>query len=899
MKETKPIPFHAWPSKRALEFLHSAPEGLSEEEAKVRIERYGENTIERGKKSRPFFLFFKQFQNALVYVLLAAAGVSFLADHFIDAWVILGVVLFNAIVGFILEYRAEKSVEALRGMLAPKAKTLRSGRVVQIDSRFLVPGDVVFLQEGDAVPADGRILFADEARAVEGALTGESVPQEKVSKAAPEDAPLGDRSSMFFLGTYLVSGEARMLVTSTGSKTELGGVAKKMEAIERTSPHFQARVGTLTKQMGIIAIFGTVATFLAGVFLAGLGVFETFLAATATLVSGIPEGLPAVLTIVLAVSAVRMARRKAIVRSLPSIETLAVVDTILTDKTGTLTENSMNIVKAYAFGEKDVEISGKGWEPQGAFTQSGKGMAPLEHPVFRRIARIAGSCQSASVYADEADGTFDVVGDPTEAAMLVFSRRAGISDEVLRDTQERVDDLPFRSSRQFRATLVKDKEEKTNFLYVAGAPEAVLARCEFVYSGGKVVSLGDGEQKEILDTVRSWSGEALRVLAFAYRERIDDATRAREEDAEKLVFAGLVGMMDTPREGVREAVAEAKRAGIRVIMTTGDHKETASAIAREVGIAEEGGRAYTQEELERMDDKAFAGAVKSANVFARLSPDMKLRITEVLQGAGRMIAVTGDGVNDALALRRADIGVAMGRTGSDVAKQAGSVVLADDNFATIVAAIEEGRIVFNNVQRASSFLITTNFAEQVTIVGALAMALPLPLLPAQILWLNLVTEGLPDVALAAEPSHGRALHNPPMKREANILSKEILPYLILIMSVMAAMSLLTFLWFLSEGLDHARSAAFVVLSATQLFNAFNMRSLHRSVFDIGFFKNKYVVGAFVISSVILFATIYAPPLQAMLGFSPIAYSEFFVLFLLSSIVLVIGDVYKRVKFAKR
>ncbi len=900
--QKKNIPFHGWSSKKVLEFFHSRAEGISSQEADIRLKRYGENVLQKKKSINIFFLFLKQFHNVLIYILFLASSISFFVGHALDAWIILVVIFFNASLGFILEYKAEKSIEALKKIMAPNAKILRDNVVKQIASQYLVPGDIVFLEEGSMVPADGRVLFTKDVRVVESSLTGESSPQQKTSEILSENISLADRENMLWMGTFIASGEARMIVTATGSYTQLGQIAQKMESIEEVPTHFKERIRLLTWQMGIIAFFGTITTFLAALFLAKMDIFDVFLATIATLVSSIPEGLPVILTIVLAVSASRMAKRKAIVRSLPSIETLAVVDTILTDKTGTLTDNTMNIMKMYAFGNEEITISGQGWNFDARFSQGENAVAPLENRTLRKLIHIAGQCNVAKVYPIERkkeDSTvkdFEVIGDPTEASLVVLARRAGLTQEILEASEVRLDDMPFRSQEQLRATLIYKKDEESHQIYVIGAPEKVIAKCSFVFHNGHIKSFQESHQKEILQRVYGWSSDTMRVLALAYREQLHPSKNIQIQDIEKLVFVGLVGMLDSPREGVSESISQAKRAGIRVIMATGDHKETAFAIAKKIGIASEQDKAYSQEELEKMTEKEFSLAVRNANVFARLTPDMKYRITTILQKEKRIVAVTGDGVNDALALRKADVGVAMGKNGSDVAKEAGAIILADDNFTTIVNAIEEGRIVFHNVQRASSFLVTTNFAEHTTIISALSLGMPLPLLPTQILWLNLVTSGLPDAAIAVEPSHGRALHQPPMKAHAQILSREIAPFLALMTVTMAILSLGTFTWFLEQGIDKARSAGFTVLCATQLFNAFTMRSLHQSVFSIGFFRNRFLVITVALSFVLLCASIYFPPFQKVFKLTELPLSEFLLLIALSSIVFFVGDVYKRMRY---
>lgn len=877
--------------------------GLSSEEAARRRDTCGKNALAKERRLAPIFVFLKQFNSILIYILFAAAGISYAFGHMVDTITILAVVVVNAIVGFIQEYKAERSVNALREMIVPVAKVYRDGHLSKVSAEEIVPGDVLQFESGDRVPADARIVWVNDLRVDESALTGESKPSDKTDRSFSEKTMFADRRNMVWMGTFVTGGQARAVVTAIGSKTAIGSIAEGIAKIRPKKSHFEQKVNVLSRQMGIIAIAGAMLVFGIGFFVRGFGFAEIFLETIAVLVSGIPEGLPAVLTIVLAVSAVRMARKNAIVRSLPAVETLGVVTSILTDKTGTLTQNSMT-VKWVMAGKELLEVTGIGWRPEGKFLRAGRPTSPLENPIVRKLMRIAGVCGNARVVRVRKKNQgeqYSIIGDPTEAALKVVAEKAGLAEDILEAQNESIDDMPFSSSLRYRATLVRDREKKGRELFVVGAPEAVMARCGRQLEKGMAVSMTDAARASIESRVSEWSSQALRVIALAYKEMDTNVSGITDEHVCDLVFVGLLAMSDPPREETEEAVALARGAGIRVIMATGDHKKTALAVAREVGIVEKEADetkeslVYTESELMELSSREFDAVTARVNVFARLTPKMKLRITKALQNRKQIVAVTGDGVNDALSLKSADVGISMGRIGTDAARESSKIVLADDNFASIVRAVEEGRIVFNNIRRASTFLVTTNFAEYATIVASIAFGLPLPLLPAQILWLNLVTEGLPDMAFAFEPSHGRALKAPPQNAKENILSRQAVPFLILMAVLMTALTIAVFVYFMPDGLGKAHAGAFAVMAWTQLFNIFNMRSLGHSVFSIGFFKNKYIVGAFIISVGFLIAALFLPKLQSAFQFSPLSVGEFLVLMVVSSSVWWLGELYKFVR----
>lgn len=885
---------HSHTAEEVLKRLGSNINGISNSEARTRMEKFGPNEIPEKKARHPVVIFLKQFNNVMIYILIAAGVISFLIGHLVDVYVITAVILINGVIGFAQEHKAERAISALKKMIVPHAKVYRRD-LLQIDARELVPGDVILLEEGDRIPADARLLELKNFRTVEASLTGESFPVSKELRTFHEKTALADCRNMVWMGTFVAGGHARAVVTSTGVSTAIGRVAMDIEKIKRGKSHFEKKTNKLAKQMGIIACIGAFLAFPIGLFVRGFSFTEISLFTIASLVSGIPEGLPAVMVIVLAIGAHRMARRNAIVRTLPATETLGIVDVIATDKTGTLTENTMNVEKIALLGENEITVSGFGWEPSGDFSQNGNAIFPLENHRLSKLLHIACVCNNSKLVRKETDG-YKIIGDPTEAALVVLAEKAGLKEEILEEKEKRIDDLPFNPELKYRASLsVLVEEDKRKQIYVVGAPEAVLAHSRQVLKKEVAEAIAPKDKKEILGQVDKLTSKAMRVLALAYREVPAGMDDLSEELVSGLTFVGIVGMLDPPRHEVKEAIAKAKKAGIRVIMTTGDHKGTAIAIAKQIGLIDVESsypEALTEEELLELSENEFEDTLKNVSVFARLTPRMKLRIAETLQKQGHVVAMTGDGVNDAPALKKSDIGIAMGVIGTDVARESSEMILADDNFASIVNAIEEGRIVFKNIRQSSFFLITTNFAEDITFISALLLTPHLILLPTQILWLNLVTDGVTGVSLAVEPGHGDVLEERPRSANEDILSKSIMPFLILMVSVMVLLTISVFNAYLPQGLEKARTAAFVVMSFTQLFNLLNMRSLKKSVFKIGFLSNKYSLAALLISVVSLLLVIYIPFFQGVFQFVYLGTTELLVMVLLSSSVLWLGELYK-------
>tara|TARA_Y100000310_G_scaffold345811_1_gene470320 strand:+ start:4805 stop:7498 length:2694 start_codon:yes stop_codon:yes gene_type:complete len=890
--------YHTKSPEKIIKVLKSDSSGLSKQEAFSRLKSHGLNKIPEKKQISPLFIIIKQFHSLFIYILVLAAIISFIFDRFIDVYVIVAVIIINASIGFFQEYKAEKAIEALKKMIVQNAKVYRSSQLLQIPAKNLVPGDIILLEQGDRIPADARLIEVKNLRTVEASLTGESFPEYKYLDILPQQTPLADRKNMVYLGTFIATGTAKAIVVSTGARTAIGSLASQIEQIKSTKSHFQGKTDSLALTMAVIAIIGASLVFLTGYFIRRFEFKEIFLFTLASLVSGIPEGLPAVLAIVLAIGAFRMARKKALIRKLSATETLGVVNTIITDKTGTLTQNTMTIEKVLLPSESPISITGHGWFTRGEFQQKSKTISPLEKVNLRKLLHIASICNKSSIIKKEGDhDEYKIIGDPTEAALIVLAEKAEIKKSILLEKENLIDDIPFNPESKYRASLISLTEEKAQKqIYVVGAPEEILSLSSKVLKKDKITSLSTSDNKKILSDINTLTKNAMRVLALAYSPVLDETKKLRESDVKDLVFVGLVAMKDPPRPGVLEAIQKTHKAGIKVVMATGDHKNTALAIAKEIGFKRT--KTLTQTELVRLEKTSkikFQKAILETDIFARLTPGMKLKIASVLQQQGNIIAMTGDGVNDAPALKKADVGISMGVIGTDVARASSDIVLADDNFASIVSAIEEGRIVFTNTRQTASFLVVTNFAEHATIVATMLIGMPLPLLPTQILWLNLVTDTGPALGLAAEPDYNHSINEPPRSSKENFLNRSIIPILILMTIVMAIVTILTFKYFLPEGIDKARTAAFAVMTFTQLFNTYNMRSMKKSIFKIGIFSNKYVNIALIVSILTGLLALYLPFFQRIFQFTSLSILELLAIIALSSLVLWSGEIYKLIK----
>ena len=877
------VPVWASEVEAALLELDSRVDGLGRTEAGRRLALHGRNELEEEASVRPAAILLRQFRSPLIYILLVAAGITIALDEYVDAGVIAAVLVFNAVVGFFQEYRAERSLEALRRLARTDARVMRDGRERELDAAELVPGDVILIEAGAKVPADCRILHTTALEADESLLTGESVTVGKRGDPVDALAAVADRHNMLFMGTVVARGHARAVVAATGARTELGRVAGAVQRIPPAETPLQRRMGRFTRLIGAWALASSVLGFALGA-IQGEELSELFRAMVALAVAALPEGLPIVLTITLAISVNRMARRGAIIRRLPAVETLGSCSVIGSDKTGTLTQNRMTVERVFAGGER-FELTGSGHRPVGRLLLEGEG-APLAHDSPLELTLRAGALANEASLA-ERDGEPEVSGDPTEIALLVSAAKAGLFRDELEDRFPRLADIPFDPERRYAATF--NHHDGRTLVFVKGAPEQVLDMC------ADAAGLHRLDRDGILAEAHAMAADGLRVLAMAYRDlgqKPPGSDVVREHPGE-LTFLGLQGMMDPPREEAREAVARCQRAGIRAVMITGDHATTALAIARLLGIAGPDERAVTGRELDARDDGELERLVEEVSVYARVSPEHKLRLVSALQRRGNVVAVTGDGVNDAPALKQADIGAAMGRSGTDVAKEASDMVLTDDNFATIFAAVEEGRVAFDNVRKTTFFLISGNAAAVLTVLASLAAGLTLPFVAVQLLWLNLVTNGVQDIALAFEPGEKHLIDRPPRPRREGIISPVLWERTGIAALVMAAGTLIMFHLQLDRAdVDEARSVALTTIVIFQALHVGNSRSETLSAFTKSPFSNRFLFVGTLGAVVIHAAALYMPFTQFALHLEPISLQAWLEILAISLSVIVAVELHK-------
>ncbi|OFW77380.1 MAG: calcium-translocating P-type ATPase, SERCA-type [Alicyclobacillus sp. RIFOXYA1_FULL_53_8] len=850
--------WHSVAVKDCLQLLESSMAGLTNEQVEARRKQYGANLLVEGTKVSLLTVFFNQFRDFMILVLLVATLISGLLGEYSDAVTILAIITLNGVLGFIQEVRAEQSLAALKELTAPLARVRRDQKIDNIPARDLVPGDIVLLEGGDRVPADGRILTAYGLDVEESSLTGESVPANKQANLYVEaNANLGDRKNMVYMGTMVTRGKAEVLITETGMYTEMGKIANLMQQSEETLTPLQRRLDQLGKLLVWVALGITVLVVVTGI-LHGQDVYQMFLAGVSLAVAAIPEGLPAIVTIALALGVQRMIRRHAIVRKLPSVETLGCATVVCSDKTGTLTQNRMTVQRIWVDGDW-YRVTGSGYQPMGEFVLGNQSITPLKRPGLKSLIEVAATCNNAVMTQVEgADGEWQVSGDPTEGALLVLARKAGLSnpDEIFK----RVDELPFDSERKLMSVLVQSGMDV--WLFVKGAPDVLIERSNFMRTHGRDEPMSASLKRRALQANQDMASSALRNLAFGFRRfKSIEAAKAERDPERNLVFVGLAGMMDPPREEVSAAIQKCHRAGIRTVMITGDHQDTATAIARQLGILPENGLVVTGRELDQMPDAELSTRVQDVFVYARVSPEHKLRIVRALQSQGEIVAMTGDGVNDAPAIKQADIGIAMGQSGTDVAKEASSLVLGDDNFATIVAAVEEGRGIYDNIKKFIRYLLASNVGEIVTMFLAMLVGLPLPLLPIQILWVNLVTDGLPAIALGVDPAEKDIMERLPRPVNEGIFARGFGVKILSRGVLIGIVTLLVFLWSLRmnpDQLPQAQTMAYATLTMAQLILVFDSRSLEGGILRRNFFENRWLLLA-VFSSVVLFlVTIYVP-----------------------------------------
>lgn len=896
--------FHTLEITKALELLNSSIYGLSIAEVTNRLELFGRNILPEEKKISPVVIFFSQFNSLLIYLLIGAAALSFYFNHPVDAVVILIVIIINAVFGFVQEYRSEKAIVALKKLVKDTIRVLRQGQQMEIDVAELVPGDIMFVSEGDKLPADGRVIEAKNLLVNEASLTGESIPQRKILEPIKVKTVLQERQNMIYSGTVVVAGEGKILITATGSDTELGKIATQVQKSGRGKSNFMTKVDNLGKQLAIIAISGSIIVMIIS-WLKAFDQYDILLFGVASAVSGIPEGLPVILVVVLAIGVQRMAKRRAIVKHLASVEPLGMVDVICTDKTGTLTKNIMTVTNIY-YGGKIISISGTGYKLIGDFWHEQKKIVPLTDVWLSRLLKAGSIIHNSSLLLNaenkDKDEPIEVVGDPTEVALMIAAHKAGLTKEQLLIDNKVVDNLPFSSDYKFQAALVSteilDRKEKN--LYAIGALETLFPRCKKVLWQDEEVKIKKELIFEYENAHKKMAEQGYRIIAIAFRQVKNEITEIKHEDVDNLTLLGLFAIIDPPREEVKSAIELCQKAGIRIIMITGDNIDTAIVIGRQIGLlGEKEGREniYTDLDISYLNDKQFSVLAKKVKILARVSPTTKMRLVKELQASGHTVAMTGDGVNDAPALQQADIGVAMGKVGTDVAREAAEIVLTDDNFASLVSAVEEGRVVFNNVRRTSAFLVTTNIAEFLTLIVMLLLGTGMPLLPIQILWLNLVTDGFAGISLATEKTHGDVLHRPPYSKGTKILNREVFE-LIVIVGILMVMCVVVISYpLLKNGLyDYGRTLVFASMSILQLWNVFNMRSLNKSVWRIGWFKNFYINIGILASLVLMLAVMYVPFLQNTFSFVSLTFKDWLIIVPLTFSVIVGVEIYKYFKF---
>ncbi|MDO8662508.1 MAG: calcium-transporting P-type ATPase, PMR1-type [Candidatus Omnitrophota bacterium] len=868
-------------------------QGLSLQEAGIRLEQYGPNQLKEEKGRTPISIFFEQFQDFIVWVLIGAALVSGFLKEWIDALAIIAIVIINSILGFIQEYRAEKSLAALKKLSSPNSKAIRAGQLSIISSVELVPGDIIELESGDNIPADCRLVWLTSNFSVqEASLTGESTPVLKTTLALEEkEIPLAERANIAYLGTSVASGKAKALVVQTGMQTELGKIAGMVQAIEHEPTPLQKKLEEFGKWIVYLCFALVSLVFLLG-WLRGGKIVDMFLTAVSLAVAAIPEGLPAVVTIALALGVHRMVKRHALIRKLPSVETLGCATVICSDKTGTLTKNEMTVQKLFS-GGKIFEVTGIGYAPKGEFLLEKERVNIADYPDAGNLLRYGVLCNGAQLVED-AGGAYKIVGDPTEGALLTVAAKAGITKEIAEKEFSFVDEIPFDAERK-KMTVIR-KHAGRIIALVKGAPDMLLGDCSRIEENGAMRKLTSQDKEGIQKINNELAGEALRVLAVAYRELEEGPQRYTAEFAERdLIFAGLAAMIDPPREEVKKAIEECKSAGIKTVMITGDHKNTAVAIARALGFFNDHSLALSGEELDKFSDEEFYQKVKTISVYARVSPEHKLRVVRAWRRHGEIVAMTGDGVNDAPAVKEADIGVAMGITGTDVTKEVSDMVVTDDNFASIVSAVEEGRGIYDNIRKFIHYLLSCNTGEILVMFISSLIGLPLPLLPIHILWVNLVTDGLPALALGVDPVDPHIMRRPPRKSTEAVITKE-RAFLMLAQGFFIAFcSLLAFVFVLfieKEGITRARTAAFIVLACAQLFHSFNCRSMTESLFKLGVLTNKKLVLAVCLSFLLQMLVVYAPFLQKVFKTEALGLFDWAFVLVISSLPLWLMEAWK-------
>lgn len=888
MSNSKQTNYHDQDIGAVLESLATPAAGLTEQEAAVRLNMHGLNEIiEEGKISR-LELLISQFKSFLIIILIAAAVVSALLGEAADSIIILLIVILSGVLGFFQEYRAEKAIEALKQMAAPTARVVRNGSTSVIQASRIVLGDIILLQTGDGIPADSRLIESFNLQMDEASLTGESTPVPKITDTIAKEALVADRKNMVYMGTSVSYGRGKAVVTATGMGTELGRIAGMLGKIEREKTPLQLNLDRLGVWIGMITMIVVAFVAILGV-LSGFDVVDMFIWGVALAVAAIPEALPAVVTVCLALGVRRMVKRHALIRKLPSVETLGATTIICSDKTGTLTRDEMTVRNIYVDGRM-LEVTGAGYEPVGDFINVETKIKPEEDTTVGNLLIISALCNDSELVNE--NSTWHIKGDPTEGALIVLAAKGGIRKTEMEKRYMRTDEIPFSSERKLMTTIYSTPYGV--YAYSKGAPEVILNSCTYIFRDGSEVEFAGDEKEHILEVVKTMASRAQRVLAFSQKS-FKDSYSINEAEKE-MVFVGLVGMIDPPREEVKTAIATCKRAGIKTVMITGDHQLTGCAVAKELGLFGKGEIAINGAKLDLMDDQELSKIVENVSVYARVTPAHKMRIIDALKKKGHVVAMTGDGVNDAPALKAADIGIAMGITGTAVSKEASDMILTDDNFASIVSAIEEGRNIFKNIRNFVLYGLGCHIGEVLIVLIAMLAWQELPLVAIQILWINLITDGLPPMALSVEPPDKALMMQPPRRQDEGIITKRLLFYGLAVGALIAVQALLLFRWSLGDVGDadilKARTMVFTLIVISMMFNAFNWRSERLSLLEIGIFSNRtllYAVGSTILLQLLV---IYTPMLNGPFKTVPLGLADWGIIMLLASTTLVFVETAK-------
>jgi len=859
--------------EETLKALNTTLHGLTDFEANQRFKTYGSNELKESKKDTKLKIFLRQFKSALIAILIAAAIISATIgyykkdpEHLVDTVIIVIIILLNAVLGFVQEYKAEKAMEALKKMAAPKTTVVRNNSRGRISSINLVPGDIIVIGTGDIIPADARIIESASLRVDESTLTGESTSvSKKIDKLLEKVTQLAELGNMVFMNTIVTAGRATAVVTATGMQTQIGTIAELIQKAPEKKTPLQVKLGEIGRFLGIVTIIICAAVFSMEM-LRGGALIPVLMIAISLAVAAVPEGLPAVVTITLGVGLQKMAFNKAIIKRLPAVETLGCTDIICTDKTGTLTKNEMTVREAYMNG-KQVNITGTGYAPDGELFVEGAKPLEKDRMHLDLLLKAGSLCNNAVIQKKE--DRWEIHGDPTEGALLTMALKGGLNLATLEKKYPRTKEFEFNSTRK-RMTTVHLAPKKKLIAFSKGAPEILLEHCSMYLDGTKKKKLTAGKKRVILKKTAGMAGMALRVLAVAYRDVSPKEELTATKVENKLVFLGLVGMIDPPRSEIKESIKTCNLAGIRTIMITGDHHITALAIGKEIGLYEKGNLAITGEELDQMSDKKLGRIIAKASIFSRASPEHKVRILKALKARKHIVAMTGDGVNDAPALKSSDIGIAMGISGTDVAKSAADMILEDDNFSTIVKAIEEGRAIYDNIRKFLNYLLTSNAGEVLIIFVAALIGMPLPLLAVQLLWVNLLTDGLPAVALAVDPADEGIMRRKPRNPDEKTISKSMLHSIVLISILMCIATLGLFKWSLSSGmsLSQARTVALATIIVLELVRV----QAVRAEYNIKLRSNKYLWLAIASSMLLMIAIIYMPTLQSLFHTTALPFS---------------------------